>query len=209
MITAFRIIWRAIKTWWQEIAVLTLVNVAWLILQPLIITGPPATATVYAVARKVVDDEYVDFKFVWDSFRQMFFSAWKWGIVNLIIALITFLNFSAYREAPGLGWTILRTSWTIIAIIWFSANLFYWPLWIAQENRALRNTLRNCLVILIREPGTSFTIAVFSAIFIVISIITTIPFGIFMIMWLALIAIIALDEMLPKIPTVDEDDETE
>ena len=48
---------RTLRLWWGELLPLVLLNILWFAFQLPIITAPIATAVVYAVARKVVDDD--------------------------------------------------------------------------------------------------------------------------------------------------------
>lgn len=75
MIKAFSVIGRTIALWWREFILLTFFNLAWLALQVPIVTGPPATAAMYALARRVVDAEWISPLDGWSALRQMFLPA--------------------------------------------------------------------------------------------------------------------------------------
>ena len=55
MVEALNVVGRAFKAWWREWPLLMLLNLAWLALQIPIVTGPPATAAMYVMARRVAD----------------------------------------------------------------------------------------------------------------------------------------------------------
>jgi hypothetical protein len=190
------IVGRAIALWWREFVLLTFFNLAWLALQIPIVTGPPATAAIYAIARRLVDDEFIDPRFGWVAFHQMFLPALKWGAVNLVILETVIGNFWAYREAVGLGWSLLRLAWGTIALGWFSVNLFYWPFWLVQKDRSLRTTLRNSALFLAKQPGFAFPLSLMCAIFIIVSVLTTLSLSSILMVWIALIGVLAVDEEL-------------
>jgi uncharacterized membrane protein YesL len=187
---------RALALWWDELIVFTFFNVVWLALQIPIITGPPATAAMYAIARRVVDNELVDPLDGWRALRRMFVPAWKWGTVNLFFAILIVANFWGYRQAEGQIWMILRLLWSAIALVWFAMNLFYWPFWLAQSDRRMVNTLRNSLVLMLKVPGFALTLTVISALLIAVSVLITLPLAIGLMAWLALIGVLAVDEAL-------------
>jgi uncharacterized membrane protein YesL len=191
---------RAIQDWWREFIALSLLNLAWLIFQLLVITGPPATATMYLLARRVIDLEDLSAKEAWSTFRTVFFPAWKWGFANLVILIVMVSNYWAYQDNVGLGWSILRFAWACVGMIWFSTNLFYWPLWIAQTDRRMRTTLRNGLVILLRHPGFALLHTALSAAFLVVSAVLSFPLATITISWIALSAIHITDLALQDIP---------
>src|SRR5439155_18239503 len=96
MLEAFKVVGRAFAAWWGEWPLLMLLNLAWLALQIPIVTGPPATAAMYAMARRVADGEVVGPRQAWHSLRAMFWPAWGWGAVNLVLAVVVIGNFAAY-----------------------------------------------------------------------------------------------------------------
>ena len=135
MLEALKVIGRAFRLWWGELLLLTALNVAWLALQIPIVTGPPATAAMYVIVRRLVDGELVGPRDAWQALRQMFWPAWIWGLLNLVIAGVVSFNFITYGSAPGPAWAALRLAWGTIALLWFAVNLFYWPFWLAQSDR--------------------------------------------------------------------------
>jgi hypothetical protein len=187
---------RTIHLWWREFFVLTFFNLAWLALQIPIITGPPATAAMYLIARRVADDELIELRHGWEALRQMFLPAWKWGAVNLLMLIVLGTNFVGYRMQTGLGWTMLRVVWGTIALAWFAMNLFYWPFWLAQSDRRLLTTYRNSALMLMKKPALGMTLMLVSALVILISVAVTLPFAAALMTWLALLGVLAVDEAL-------------
>jgi hypothetical protein len=52
-------------------------------------------------------------------------------------------NLLAYAEAAGV-WNALRMVWVVALVLWGSLNLFYWPFWLAQDDKSMWNTYANC-----------------------------------------------------------------
>jgi len=196
MVAAFRLTGRAVQLWWHELFMLTFFNIAWLALQIPLVTGPPATAAMYVIAGSVVDGDSPDPRQGWTALRRTFLPAIRWGVMNLIIVLVVVGNFWAYRAQVGIGWTILRLAWGMIGVAWFGINLFYWPFWLAQEQRSIRITLRNALVFHAKQPGYAMTLTFISALLIVVSVLTTLPLAVALMAWLSLIGVLAIGEEL-------------
>ena len=187
---------RAFRLWWQEMYLLIFFNLVWLTCQVLIVPGPPATAAMYLIARRVADDELIELRHGWEALRQMFLPAWKWGAVNLLMLIVLGTNFVGYRMQTGLGWTMLRVVWGAIALAWFAMNLFYWPFWLAQSDRRLLTTYRNSALMLMKKPALGMTLMLVSALVILISVAVTLPFAAALMTWLALLGVLAVDEAL-------------
>jgi uncharacterized membrane protein YesL len=193
MFEALRVFGRAFGLWWHELLLFSVLNLAWLALQIPIVTGPPATAAMYVMARRVADGEIVGVRDAWLALRQTFWAAWGWGALNGVIAVVVAVNFMVYGSAPGLMWAAFRLAWGTIATLWFAMNLFYWPFWLAQADRRLVLTLRNALLLYLKAPGFGLTLLVLCAALIVVSVAVTLPLAMALISWLSLIGVLAVD----------------
>jgi hypothetical protein len=198
MVKAIRLTGLAITAWWREFMMLTLFNIAWLFLQVPLVTGPPATAAMFVIAQRVADGEILDPVDGWHALRRVFIPALKWGILNLLVILTVVGNFWAYRAEIGLPWTVLRLLWGMIAVAWFTINLFYWPFWMHQDDHSIWTTLRNSLVFIARQPILAITLALISAVLIVGGVLTTLPLTAVLMAWLALIGVFAIGEELGR-----------
>ncbi len=199
MINALAVISRAFGLWWRELFLFILLSLFWLALQLPIITGPPATAAMYVIARRVADDELIDPRHGLEAFREMFVPAWKWGLVNLAILIPLFANFIFYSQQVGTGWTVLRLVWGSLGSFWFAVNIFYWPFWLAQSDQRVVTTLRNSAILVLRAPFFAFTLAIVSGLLIIGSFAVAIPLAAALMAWLALIGIVAVDKELERI----------
>lgn len=208
MIRALKTVGHAIKLWYDEVYILVFVNIVWFLLQIPIVTGPAATATMYAVARKVVDREYLELRTILSDLRAMFLPALTWGFANLIVIVVLVANFMVYQAEYGLVWGVLRVAWGSIALIWIGANLFYWPFWLAQTDRRLITTFKNSIIFLLKNPVFSLSILVVCTVFVVVGTIMTVPLVVLLISWLALIGVLAVEEGLKEIKTNESSETT-
>lgn len=196
MVRALSVTARMFQLWWREFALLIFLNIAWLALQIPIITGPPATAAMYAIARRLANDEPVGLQQAWFELRRLFVPAWQWGAINIVVVVAVVGNFWFYQNMVGWAWIALRLGWGTIALGWFAVNLFYWPFWLAQEDRSLRTALRNSFVFLMKEPSLALILVLLSVILISLSILVTLPLAALMMAWLSLIGVLAVKEAL-------------
>ena len=196
MTRAFSIIGQVFRLWWSEFMLLIFFNLIWLALQIPIVTGPPATAAMYVIARQLADGELIEPRHGLNALRRMFAPAWVWGALNLLIVGAVAGNFWFYQSATGWLWIGLRLVWGVIALGWFAINLFYWPFWLVQEQHSLGLTFRNSFLFLAKRPGLALTLMLMSALLIVVSVLTTLPLATALMAWLALIGVLAVEEAL-------------
>lgn len=190
-----RIITDTISLWWYHFVTILWLSVLWLVLQFLVVTGPPATAAFYAMMQDSYDRQYWDIRDYFSAFKEMFWPAWRWAIVNIIIVGLGYFNLSYYVEGNTI-WVILRAVWAATLGLWFAVNLFFWPFWLAQEDRSLRNTWSNAGRFLMLHPLTAVVLAIISALLLAISTITLLPYLLGVAGLIALAGIIAVQTSL-------------
>ncbi|HZY42955.1 MAG TPA: hypothetical protein VFF59_13270, partial [Anaerolineae bacterium] len=127
----------------------------------------------------------------------------KWGALNLIVSGLVVGNFWLYQNFVGAPWIILRIIWGTIGLGWLAICLFDWPLWLAQEDRSVRATVRNVFLFLAKRPGFSLALVVVSAIITAASVLITIPLATSLMAWLALIGTLAVDAEIVRIKAIE------
>ncbi len=200
MINPFRILIHAARLWWRDWIGLVLLNILWLALQIPIVTGPPATAVLYAIAQRMYKDEYWEMQELWPLLRQLFWPAWRWALPNLIILLVLTGNLYAYQNAAGAAWTVLRLVWGTALTVWLMLNFFYWPFWWRQRDKSWRTTLANCGRFLLLNPGTAVILFIFSVTLISVSVLLAVPLAAGVVGWLALVGVTAVQRALQPVP---------
>ncbi len=192
-------IWaQAIGLWWRELIVWTIFNLVWFVLQILIVTGPPATAAMFVIAQRVAAGEYVDFGDGVRALREMFFPAWKWGAITLLLLVVIGGNLLFYQSASGLQWDVLRIVWITIGLVWYTLSLFYWPFWLAQADRRVSVTLRNAALFIAHRPGVALVLVVSSLIVALASVLVTLPLVVALMSWIALLGTVAVNDELHR-----------
>ena len=190
------IISTSFRLWWDDLVVMLLLNAAWFLLQLPVVTGPPATAAVYAMIQKRVEGDYWGPREAWDALRRLFWPAWQWGVLNLVVWFVGLVNLFVYWRTPGALWFLLRLLWIGGLTIWLMLNLFYWPFWLAQADKSLRTTYANCARFLLRHPLSALFLTAVSVALTAVSLITTLPFTLGLICWLALMGVVAVQQSL-------------
>lgn len=173
---------------WDEYLSVLLLSAAWLLAQVLIVPGPPATAMLFAMARATYDGTYWGAADAWAAFRRHFWPAWRWGLPNLLILVLGLYNLSVFWNVPGGVWVGLRWVWAAGLLVWLGLNLFYWPFYLAADDRSLRNTYGNCIRFWLLHPLTAAILATVALVAGVAAVSTLLPVVLGVGFWLALSA---------------------
>ena len=188
--------WQATCIWWREWVGVLFLNLVWLLLQLTIVLGPPATAVLYTISQRMVNDEPWDFQDIWRLLKQMFWPAWKWALPNGLLLVVLVTNFYAYQQFQGHGWIALRLMWGLLLIGWFGANLFYWPFWCAQADRSLKTTYANVGRLFLAHPGIVIMVMVVSAIILTLSLSLVFLLAAGVMGWIALLGVLTVQQAL-------------
>jgi len=173
-------------------------NLLWVLLLIPIVTGPPATAALYAIARRVYEEEVWDLQETWQYMRELFWPSWRWALPNLVILFVLAGNFFIYEAVEGVFWVVLRVVWALLLILWLMLNLYFWPFWLAQEDKSLRTTYANCARFLVLNPWPVLIVTFISMLFFVASVLLVIPLLVGAVSWLSLVGVTAVQRSLAQ-----------
>ncbi len=191
-----RIVSQTCQLWWQEWVGILCLNLLWLLLQLPLVTGPPATAVLYAICQKMIHHIPWDVGDVGQLLRCMFWPAWKWALPSMLILLVLAANFYAYQAFQGRGWIALRLFWGLLLALWFTLNLFFWPFWLVQEDQSLKTTYKNVVRLLVLHPWTVIMLTAIAGFLLAISFSMVFLLAIGSMGWLALAGSITVHRSL-------------
>lgn len=175
-----------------------LLNILWLLLQVPLVTGPPATAVLFVIARKVHEDEVWEMPELWTEMRRLFWPAWRWALPNLLLGGMLVWNLYAFQAAAGGVWIALRFSWGVGLVLWLLLNFLYWPFWLAQADPSSMTTYANCGRFLLRHPGAGLLLGGTAVAVLLLSLRWVLPLSAGVVCWLALIGVTAVSQTLTQ-----------
>jgi uncharacterized membrane protein YesL len=136
-----------VRNYWEEGFNLLVINVIWSGAQVLIVTGPPATAALFAVTNRVAHGGFARLSEFRDAFKEFFGASWKWGALNL--AAIVVFGFAAIFYGSGVfdayGAMLSLLMWWLLGT-WLFLQMFAFPMWLEQTDRRIGLALRNAAV---------------------------------------------------------------
>lgn len=193
-----RLFARAIQAWWREFVFLLVLNFLWLLAQLTVVLAAPATAGLVAVAQRIVDRELVDFGDFWRAVRANLRAAWLWGLAQLVVYGVLAFNLWHYAGRAGTPALALRYAWTLMVIVWFAINLYYWPLYFEQADRRFTTTLGNAAKMALLNPGFTIAYAGLALVLIAVSVLSGFLLGAVLGAWLALCGVLAVHRLLEE-----------
>ena len=196
MIRLTAVLFQATRRWWYEWTAVLPLALVWFVCQLLVLPGPPATAVLYALMRQSSDNQWWNGRDAWQATKTMFWPAWQWALVNGLVVGLALFNLLVYWDVPGAWWMVLRFIWLLVLTIWLGLNLVYWPFWLAQTDKSLRNTYANCGRFLLLNPLGGLGITAVSALALFVSSLTILPFVLGSMAWVALVGVTAVQHSL-------------
>ena len=188
MADAWQVFRKTLSDLWDEMYLLVLVNVLWVALNVLLVTGPPATAGLFVLTHRLAHGESVGLRDFFEGFRRYFWRSWPWAIV-------AGAGFFILGGDAVLAGTLSSASYVIFIQGFFLMLLFLWafvllyafPLILEQEQPSLRLALRNALVMFATNQGFSITLFALALLVALLSSLLVAPWGIITVVLLALL----------------------
>jgi uncharacterized membrane protein YesL len=151
-VAALRVLRRSFSDEWNQMAVFLVVNLLWLLGTVTIVLAPPALFGMFYVANEAAHKRGVEIRDFFGGARQYFGKSWTWGVVNLIVAVLFWANFTFYPRFAGQLTTPLLVITVALLVVWLSVQLYTIPYLMELETPLVRLALRNGLFTALASP---------------------------------------------------------
>ena len=154
VVIAFRTLGRTLRHGYDNLGTLLLVSLCWYVGALLIIPLGTVTAGLHRVVLPMTEERVPN----WRTFFTNLRADLHWSsmlIITLIGGIVMVqsnVNFYSASSNQTIRW--LAIPFGTVMLIWLGTNLFAFPLALRQEDRRLRTTLRNAVLLVIANaPG--------------------------------------------------------
>ncbi|HIC90017.1 MAG TPA: DUF624 domain-containing protein [Anaerolineae bacterium] len=187
-VDALHVLQQASRRWWFQMPTLILLNVTWFVLQLLLVTGPPATAAMFALTNRAAHGQWLEWRDFWGEFRRFFGHAWAWGAMNLAVVGLIAFNFAYFGGTPGPFWRVARLVWVSSLAVWFTLQLYYWPFLVQGESHGLGRTLIASARMALQAPVFTLTLGLVLIAIAFACLFLTLPVAIFVMAYVGLVS---------------------
>jgi uncharacterized membrane protein YesL len=188
MSLALRVVKLAFLDLFEDIFLLILFNILWSISVLLVLPLPFAAAGLAWAAAEIGEGKVIKWRTFFEGGRRYWKPAYRWGLVNLVVWGLIFINFNFYNDIAAAWALFVRTLVLSVAILWGSVQLYVFPLLILQEAPSLRLAYRNGLILMGSQPALTVVLLVLAAALLFVSVLLTFPL---FILYFALIALLS------------------
>lgn len=124
------------------------VNLLWLLLQLPLITAVPATLALYYVANRKAHGEVTDVGDFFFAFKHTFWTAWRWGLLNLLVVFFLLGDFVLTgRLSQSATARFIQGAYLLLLLVWLWLQFTLPPFLFEQETPSIRQALRNAAVL--------------------------------------------------------------
>lgn len=185
---AWQVFRKTLSDLWNELYLLAIVNVLWVALNLLLVTGPPATAGLFVLTRRLARGKDAGLRDFFEGFRRYFWQSWLWGIVAGAGFFILGGDVVLTGGLSNADYVIfIQGFFLMLLFLWAFLLLYAFPLILEQEQPGLRLALRNALVMF--ANNRSFSVVLFGLALLValLSSLLFAPWGVITVVFLALL----------------------
>jgi len=188
---------KTLSSLWENIYLLVLANVLWIMLNVLVVTGPPATAGLFILTHRLARGEDADLHDFFEGFRRYFGRSWLWAIAAGAGFLILGGDVILTGRLTSAHYVVfIQGFFLMLLFLWAFLLLYAWPMILEQERSSLRLALRNALVMF--AGNRSFSVALFglALLTVLLSSLLLTPWAIVTVSFLALLGNHAIQNRL-------------
>ena len=191
MKTLFNVFWKAIQDWWYDLFLLMMMNIVTVLLILPVITFPPALTGLWNVGNLLAHGKAARWTDYFEGFRRYFWKAWGLALLNILVAVILYVNFRFYTPGivpfeigePLSAW--IRGFFVATGLLWLILQMYPMAMLLEQKDQRLRVALRNSAVLFITDPGFTILLALLLVLIAVASTFFVIP-------WIVTLALFAV-----------------
>src|SRR5215211_5316456 len=163
-------VWESVSTasrlFWRHLGMLVVADILWLLLSLPIVTWPAATAGLFFLVRRVVQEELEmsprdahlgDF---WDGFRHYWLRSSLVTAIDLTglgMIAVALVFYWGRREEP-LQWLVGPIG--LVGLVWITAQLYVYPLLLERTGRPPWQIMREALLMVLGYPLSSLSVLV-------------------------------------------------
>jgi len=190
--------WEAIKSLYEEMYLLVIVNLLWAALTLLFwapfillwalwsfplyaialvfLLPTPPTAGIYYLAHMIVHEKRMPGVFMfWEGLR----TCWRPSLILFVIGLaglaLLWFNAAFYACLDGPVWSALSIAFLYFLIIWLVMQVYTLPLLLEQRDKRLMLVYKNAFLITFGNLAFNFVLVVLLTLTIALSVLLTIP----------------------------------
>jgi uncharacterized membrane protein YesL len=193
---ALRVVKLAFVDFFEEIFLLILFNILWSISALLVLPLPFAAAGLAWVAAEIGEGKVIKWRTFFEGGRRYWRSAYRWGLLNLAVWGLIFINLNFYNNIAATWALFVRTLVISMAILWGGIQLYVFPLLILQEAPSLRLAFRNGLILMGAQPALTVVLLVLAAALLFVSVLFMFPLFVLCFALIALLSNRAVVESL-------------
>lgn len=168
-----RFLWETVKHFNLRGYLYIWANLAFVAVSLPLLTMPVAWAGLVRLSQLAQLRPRVDLDDFWQACREQFWNGLGIGLVSALLLLINLSNLYSYQHETGILIWLLRGLWLGTLFIWFSLQIYIWPLYYEMEKPNLFIAFRNAFIMIICNP--LFTIGIWLIIAVVAFLSSILP----------------------------------
>lgn len=170
MVEALRVWWGALRHVFVRGYIYVWATLCWAGLSLPVITAPAAWAGLVRMSHLAHTSHSADLTDFWQGFKENLPRTIILALVNLAIIVVNVSNLWTYRFDTGTAVSLMRLIWILVLVIWFSIQLYLWPIFYEMEKPTISGALRNAALMVLLNP--LFTLGLWPGIIVLATIST-------------------------------------
>ena len=151
---AFSVLWRSMKSVWEDLLLLVMMNLLTILGTFVIIPAPGLWAGLYVVCNRVARGYAISWDIFFGAFREYYRRFLPFCLASTIITALISINFIWYpNQFAGESWVPwVQGAWLAVGFMWTAVQFYVYAFYIEQEDKRWRIAIRNAALIAGANP---------------------------------------------------------
>jgi len=172
---SLRVIWQALKTWYDDWFNLFILNFLVTISWATIILGPPMLFGLYEIGNDLAQGHSEGIGELLRAAKRHFIASWLWMLANVVVFIVVWGNIGFYWNL-GRSWSIILVSiFFFLGLFWAMMQVYVIPYYMEQTKKSIVLAHKNAALTFLAAPGYSLVLFLYEVILLAISFIVILP----------------------------------
>ncbi len=147
-----RMIWNALKAWWEAWLGLWLFGLVWVLCWATLVLGPPATFGFFYGVRWLMVEKEIKWEQSYHMAKKHFLASWLWFLANLLVLYLVFSNYVFYSRFASSAGSVFQVLALGVGFLWIAVQFYALPYFVLLEKKSLWIAWKNGLFTILASP---------------------------------------------------------
>ncbi len=157
---AFRVLWQAIRDFYDEMFVMVGANLLWVVMAIPVVTIPLGNAGMMYLTNQIAHHKSIEFRMFFQGIKEYWAKSYLLALLNVLAAVLFYANMRFYGQMNASWASVIQGLFVGLFVIWCLIQIYVFPMLMEQQEPRLLLALRNAAFLAFASPIPTIVLAV-------------------------------------------------